>query len=188
MTTQHRPRLERATPEHALRFARETFLRCERIDMRELADDLGVGRTTLYRWVGDREKVLGVVLARLTERTWETVQAEATGQGVDRGLDVIRRFMDVTARFPPLLAFAEAEPAVALRVLMADGQAVNSALRAGFSRALDEAGVPTSPDTVEIMVQLATALEWAPVVIGEPPAIDRAIALMRHLVAPTPER
>ncbi|WP_328886803.1 hypothetical protein [Streptomyces sp. NBC_00316] len=33
-----------------------------------------------------------------------------------------------------------------------------------------------------IVVQLGTALEWTPVVIGEQPAIDRAIALIRSLL------
>ena len=186
MTPPKPPRLERASREHALRFAREMFLRSERIDMRELAGELGVGRTTLYRWVGDRETVIGEVLAALTERTWQIVGAEAAGEGVERGLGVIRAFMEVTSQFPPLRQFAETEPAVALRVLMTDGQAVNRALRTGFSRALDEAGAGVGPDTIEIMVQLATALEWTPIVIGEPPAIDRAVTLMRHLVTPAP--
>src|SRR5262245_30239601 len=52
------PRFERPTREHALQLARETFQRGERVDMQTLATQLGVVRSTLYRWVGDREQLL----------------------------------------------------------------------------------------------------------------------------------
>jgi predicted DNA-binding transcriptional regulator YafY len=34
--------------------ARRRFQACERIDMSGLAEELGVSRVTLYRWVGSR--------------------------------------------------------------------------------------------------------------------------------------
>ncbi|WP_143687074.1 QsdR family transcriptional regulator [Streptomyces sp. TLI_171] len=173
------------TRDAALRLAREWFLRAERIDMRELATALRVGRTTLYRWFGDRDGLIGEVLARLADQTWNQLVADDHGTGAERGLDAIRRFMHVTAAFPPLRTFAAAEPAAALRVLMADGRAVSQALRTGFTRALAADGTAPSAEQIEIMVQLATALEWAPIVIGEEPAIDRAVALMRHLLDAT---
>ncbi|MFJ4675519.1 MULTISPECIES: QsdR family transcriptional regulator [unclassified Kitasatospora] len=175
----------RATRDAALRLARAWFLRAERIDMRELAAALRVGRTTLYRWFGDRDGLVGEVLAGLAEQTWDQLVADGRGTGDRRGLEAIRRFMQVTADFPPLRTFAVAEPAAALRVLMADGKAVSRALRTGFTRALAADGATPAPEQIEIMVQLATALEWAPIVIGEEPAIDRAVALMRHLLDAT---
>ena len=163
----------------------EMFARGERVDMQELAAALGVGRTTLYRWVGDRERLLGEVLAILTRRTWEAVAAEADGEGVERGLGVIRRFMEVTSEFPPLRRFAQSEPGPALRILMAVDGPVAQALREGSARAMAEAlpNVKRAPDGLsEVLVQLGTALEWGPIVAGEEPAIDRAIDLMRTVL------
>jgi hypothetical protein len=68
--------------------------------------------------------------------------------------------------------------------MAADG-AVAQALREGATRATAE-NVPEAlrpePELVEVLVQLGTALEWAPIVAGEEPAIDRAIDLMRTVV------
>jgi AcrR family transcriptional regulator len=48
----------RATPAAAFLRAREQFHAGVRLDMGALAAELGVGRTTLYRWTGDRDRLL----------------------------------------------------------------------------------------------------------------------------------
>ena len=59
----------RPTPLDAFRLARRKFLAAERIDMSALADELGVNRVTLYRWVGSREQLLVEVVWSLGSRT-----------------------------------------------------------------------------------------------------------------------
>ena len=59
----------------ALRLARRKFRAAERIDMTALADELGVNRVTLYRWVGSRDQLLVEVVWSLARRT--LAQAEA---------------------------------------------------------------------------------------------------------------
>ena len=163
------------------------FVRGQRVDMQTLAAALGVGRTTLYRWVGDRERLIAEVLGALTDQTWELAAAPATGEGLERVLDTIRRFMQVTADFPPLRHFAEREPALALRILLSQDGVVADRLRAGARRTLEE-NLPNaghiSPETVDILVQVGTALEWTPIAIGEEPEIQRAIVLMRAALQP----
>jgi AcrR family transcriptional regulator len=154
--------------------------------MKTLTQMLGVGRATLYRWVGDREQLLSAVLAQLTDETWELAAREASGRGVERASGTIRRFMEMTAGFPPLRKFAQREPELALRVLMSHGGVVAERLRLGVSRAIAKdvphgLGAPDS-DIVDVMVQIGTALEWTPIVIGEEPEIDRAIELMRTIL------
>src|SRR5689334_10052524 len=101
------PQLERATREHALRFARLQFEAGDRIDMQTLAAALGVGRTTLYRWVGDREQLIAEVFADLTDQLFEQIVAEERGTGIDGALHAIRRFMTMTSSFEPLAEFAQ---------------------------------------------------------------------------------
>ena len=48
----------RATPAGAFARARECLRTGERIDMVHLAAELGIARATLYRWTGDRERLL----------------------------------------------------------------------------------------------------------------------------------
>ena len=179
------PALRRPAREHAIELAIEIFMKGERIDMGTLAARLGVGRTTLYRWVGDRERLIGEVLAILTERTWDLVIGERRRPGIEGGLETIRRFMEVTAAHPPLRTFAQTEPGPALRVLLAAEGPVAEALRRGSTRAMlaaiDEP-VDPEPELTEVLVQLGTALEWGPIVAGEEPAIDRAVGLMRTVL------
>src|SRR6266550_3875624 len=70
-------------PADAVKAARRRFLRKERVDMSELATELGVGRATLYRWVGSREQLLGEVLWTLSEPGLAKLRAEAKGTGAE---------------------------------------------------------------------------------------------------------
>jgi hypothetical protein len=92
--------------------------------------------------------------------------------------------MKITAEFPPLRQFAEREPHLALRVLLASDGVVAERLRAGFRAALDAslpADMHVDPELIDIAVQAGTALQWAPIAIGGEPEIDRASRLIRSL-------
>lgn len=181
--------IERPTRKHALHLAQLMFADEERVDMRSVADRLGVGRTTLYRWVGSRDQLLGEVLAQLSDQTWtrvsDRVAKRADCSGVTQALEVIRLFMLETSQWMPLRTFAQREPSTALRVLMSPGSPVVDSLRRGFRRAFEENVDPgdaeLDAELLDVMVQLATALEWSPVIINQEPAIERAIGLMRML-------
>jgi AcrR family transcriptional regulator len=176
----------RPNREHAIQLAVEMFVGGERVDMQVLAARLGVGRTTLYRWVGDREQLIAEVLAILTRQAWEEIAGDLRGEGLEAGLDGIRRFMELTSDYPPLRRFAETEPGPALRILMAVDGVVAQALREGSGKVMQAslAGGPRreDPQLAEVLVQLGTAMQWAPIVAGEEPAIDRAIDLMRTVL------
>ena len=174
-------RFQRPKRQDAIELARELFLRGERVDMNTVCASLGIGRTTLYRWVGDRERLLGEVLAELTDVAWDQVIREADGKGQERAFDAGRRFMELTANYPPLREFVEREPNLALRVLLAPDGPVAARIRAGFRRAFEDNGVEADPELIEIAVEAGTALEWAPIAIGGEPAIGRASILIRGL-------
>lgn len=179
------PRFVRPSRKHALEIAGSMFVEGERVDMQTLSAVLGVGRTTLYRWVGDREQLLSQVLADLTDETWARVIDEAEGEGALRALDATRRFMEISSEFEPLRQFVEREPQLALRILLAPNGLVAQRMRAGGAKAL-EAGLPgvsVDPELVDIAVQVGTALEWAPIAIGAKPEIERAIRLIGGLYA-----
>jgi AcrR family transcriptional regulator len=184
------PHLERATREHALRFARLQFERGDRVDMQTLAAALGVGRTTLYRWVGDREQLIAELFAGLTEELFDAIIEDpagpAAGGGIDGALAAIRRFMTVTAAFEPLRDFAEREPAVALRILVSPRGVVQDRIRAGVVRALEKhlpaRQLPIPADVIDVLVQVGAGLQWTPIVIGDPPDIERALHLGRTVL------
>ncbi len=62
-----RPDFRRPTREDAINLARARFISGERVEMQVLAAELDIGRTTLYRWVGEREQLLEEVFAGLVD-------------------------------------------------------------------------------------------------------------------------
>ena len=100
------------------------------LDMSALAEELGVGRTTLYRWVGNRENLLSTVLAEATVRTFRKAAADADrGGGVEHVLDVMHRFMRAVAAAPPLQALSKREHLLFIRLTMMPGPVETAAAR-----------------------------------------------------------
>lgn len=174
----------RPTRKDAVALARERFLAGDRVEMNALADELDIGRTTLYRWVGEREQLIGEVFGGLVDEWLAAVEPDAVGAGLDRFLDVIRRYLGFAAASEPLTAFAEREPALALRILMdRDGPVARRSVDA-VRRLLAEADprLELPADTARAIVMVAIALVWGNVATGQEPAIDDAVALTRTLV------
>ena len=71
--------------------ARRHYVDGERVDMRAIAADLGVGRATLYRWFGSRERLLGEVIARETEGYFAHVRTRVRGRGAPALLETFDR-------------------------------------------------------------------------------------------------
>src|SRR4051794_38322340 len=83
------------TAADALRLARRRFLAPERLDMSALADELGVNRVTLYRWVGSRDQLLVETVWTLAERAFEEAQAGLDVlHGPERVVRTVTRFLD----------------------------------------------------------------------------------------------
>lgn len=109
---------ERPTPEAALQLSRRTFLDGERIEMRTLAADLGIGRSTLYRWFGDRDRLIGETVWTLLDDSIQRAESEnADLRGAARLRAVISRINRDISASRPLRRLLTAEPEAALRVL-----------------------------------------------------------------------
>ena len=71
MTSTEAPRTRGRPPaasrDDVLAAAMYRYLRGRRVDVREIASELGLGRTTIYRWFGSREGLIGEVLAQAGE-------------------------------------------------------------------------------------------------------------------------
>jgi len=107
----------RGTPAEAFRLARRAFLKGERLDMSQLAAELGVSRPTLYRWTGDRDALLVDVIWSLTEELLADATREAQGKGPEYALSVTLGFLHRTAAAAPLRVFLENDGERALRLV-----------------------------------------------------------------------
>lgn len=179
----------RPTPADALELGRRMFLRHERVDLRRIAHELGVGRTTLYRWVGDREQLLGEIVGELNEQAWQASRREADGDGLLGLNDAVDRFAALTTGFSPAVHFARTEPGMAIRVLMDPDGRVRRDMVARIDGELAAHAAPGSypPETADVLVELSIALVWTPIAIGREPDLDRLRHLLAVLVPPARE-
>ena len=110
-TGARRGRPAAASREDVLAAASRRYLRGERVDVQSIAAELGVGRTTIYRWFGTREELIGEVLPQVTKPLLEQARAEARGRGAHKLVDTFDRFNRSLVAAPALRQFVERERA-----------------------------------------------------------------------------
>jgi AcrR family transcriptional regulator len=126
-----------ASREDALRLARRRFLAGERVDMRGVADELGLARATMHRWFGTREALLGEALAGLAERRLTAIRREVGGTGASALLETCDRFNRELAATPGLGALLAQEQERALRILTSSGGIVQPRMVAAIRALID---------------------------------------------------
>lgn len=180
------------SPSSVLGVATQHFLDGQRIDMQVLAAETGVARATLYRWFGDRERLIGQVLWVLSRQALEWIAIQKRSDDADHVLRSVEAFMRVTADFAPLRRFLVAEPALALRALLEpeaplvvslNEWATERLAAAGFGK--DPAG-PTARELGEVLVSVTSTYCWARIVAGGEPDVDSAMRAVRVLLRTNP--
>jgi AcrR family transcriptional regulator len=122
VTTVTQPETRRGRPPAASRndvldVASYRYLRGQRIDVRAIAAGLGLGRTTIYRWFGSREALIGEVLIQAVDPLIDEARAGARGKGAALLLETFDRINRALVAAPALRQFLEQERDVALRVM-----------------------------------------------------------------------
>jgi AcrR family transcriptional regulator len=112
-----RGRQAAASREDVLEAGLYRYLRGRRVDVQAIASELGVGRATIYRWFGSREKLLGEVIIRATEPVLAEARSGLEGKGGPGLLDTFDRFNRALADAPALRTIVESERDAALRII-----------------------------------------------------------------------
>lgn len=179
------PSFRRPTPEDALAVAVWLFRHGDRVDMNTVAARLDIGRSTLYRWVGDREKLMDQVILASIGDIWQRARLTAHGDGIERALDAAKGFMRGCVAYEPLAGFAQREPNLALRVLLDPDGLVTRALQLSLSNEIAACApsLTVTEETCGVLALAATALVWANVAAGREPDIEATIGIMRTVLS-----
>jgi AcrR family transcriptional regulator len=184
MTTAISPRRRGRPPaasrDDVLEAALHRYLRGRRVDVQAIAAELGLGRTTIYRWFGSRDKLLGEVLARATDPVIDDARAGARGRGGRALLDTFDRLNRSLAEAPALRKFVEDEREAALRVITSGASFLQPHMVARIAGLIEEevrAGsydAPVEPATLGYaIVKLAEAFLFNDAVAGMSGDVDR---------------
>jgi AcrR family transcriptional regulator len=183
-TDRHRP-----TPLDAFRLARRKFLSAERIDMSALADELGVNRVTLYRWVGSREQLLVEVVWSLGQRTLEKIDRGVRATGSERVVRVVTRFLDDVISNAGMRRWLADEGELAMRLLTRHDTDFQPRLIGAIEDILREesdAGRLSLPvdlhEVAYVIVRLIESYTYLDLITGEQPDARRAEPVLRMLL------
>lgn len=174
----------------AFQAARETFIAGERIDMGALAAALGVDRTSLFRWVGNRDALLSEVLWSLAEPTLAHADRSTTElTGAARVAETLTRFVDDLNTAGYFRSFLQREPTRALRLLTTTESQIQRRYVATatwlIERDLGPAPLGGAIDPTELaflLVRLSESFTYSDLIAGEEPSAARARVAFRLLL------
>ena len=179
----------RPTPLDAFRLARRKFLAAERIDMSALADELGVNRVTLYRWVGSREQLLVEIVWSLGARTLENCDRRTRARGGERIVKIVTRFLDEVISNEGMRRWLAEEGELAMRLLTRHDTDFQPRLIAAIESLLAEEAdggrlnLPVDRHEVAyVIVRLIESYTYLDLITGEQPDAQRAEPVLRLLL------
>jgi AcrR family transcriptional regulator len=179
-----------ATREQVLERAVYHYLRGRRVDVQAIAAELGLGRATIYRWFGSREKLLGAIITRATEPVLEAARRGQRGKGGPGLLNTFDRFNRALADAPALRAFLDQERDAALRIIASDASIAQARVIEMIEDMITEeveAGnykAPLEPSTLAFaIVKLGQAFLFNDAVVGMRGDVDRLREVEAALLA-----
>lgn len=183
-----------ASRDEALAHAVGLYLRGERVDLRRIALELGVGRTTVHRWFGTRDDLLGDVLAATAVELLRTSRAHVGGRGGRALLETFDHFNRALLEVPALRVFFDLERDALAIISRADHgpQPALIAAIAGYIADEVDGGryvAPTAPATLALaIVQLATAFLYADAATGVRGDVDQLRTVEALVLGLPPDR
>ena len=179
-----------ADAQRAFAAARETFIAGRRIDMGSLAASLGVDRTSLFRWVGNRDALLGEVLWSLAVPT--LVQAEHASAGLSGGeriAAILTHFVTDLNQAAYFRQFLQRESARALRLLTTKESPIQRRYVATAEWLIrtdlgdEPLGGAIDPVTLAyLLVRLSESFTYTDLISGDTPSAERAGVAFRLLL------
>lgn len=119
-----KPLPRKTSSDDAYAAAKAVLLKGRKLDMAALAAQLGIGRATLYRWTGDRERLIRDVLAHFLKDTFQwldRIVAQRKLAGAERIAVEIEEMMRLLTQSKAVRGLLRNEPDVALRILTGRG-------------------------------------------------------------------
>jgi len=169
----------KATPLDAFRRARKMWLKGEKISLAALADDLNIGRATLFRWVGNRDLLIAEILWSLYEPLYKEARANTPGEGIDYIVGVYRYINTTALHFKPLRKFLHQDPEYALKMLTSSHSTLHTRTVELNTRLLKDevrAGHLSPPMNIQslsyFMIRIAESCVYSDLIGGHEPRED----------------
>ncbi|MET9492726.1 QsdR family transcriptional regulator [Nocardia sp. NPDC006630] len=175
-----------ASDDPVMKVAIAMFQRDGWIDARLLAKEAGIGRATIYRKYGDRDRILGEVvwatLLAIGEGEWGDFQ----GRGADGIAEAIGRSLRAVAEMPAVRRFVSEHTDTALRVMASGHGVVQQRLIASIALLITlEIGDPPDIDAESLayaVVRVSESFYHRELITGDPPDFAAATVIIKRLL------
>jgi AcrR family transcriptional regulator len=177
------------TRQDLLALARRRFLKGQRLDMQAMGVELGVSRTTVYRWAGNHDQLLGEVLSGLSYDTFQVAQRGVRGGGRARIMAVYANFMHLLATSEPLRIAVRRDPHQFLRVVTRSGpvhRTTISLCEELIRREMERGAIRITGDVGAIasaMVYIGEGALYADMLAGVDPDVERSAEVLALLLS-----
>jgi AcrR family transcriptional regulator len=179
----------RPTAADAVRLARRRFLAPGRVDMGALADELGVNRVTLYRWVGSRDQLLADVVWSLARGALDDLGKRTRRRGAERIVRIVTGLIEAALDNPGMRRWLAEEGEHAMRLLTRHETNFQPRLIGAIEAVLREeadAGRLDLPvdlhELAYVIVRLVESYTYLDLITGETPDAGRAEPILRMLL------
>ena len=173
-----------------LALGRRRFLAGQRLDMQAMAAELGVSRTTVYRWAGNHDQLLGEVLSGLTQATFRASEEGVRQHGRPRVLAVYTNFVTYVAGSRAVIAALRRDPHQFFRVATKSGpvhRAATVLCEEMMRREVERGALDLATDVHEVasaMVRVTETGLYADMLAGIDPDIARLHEIISLLLLP----
>jgi AcrR family transcriptional regulator len=180
-----------AEGERAFRLARRRFVAGARLDMQELAAELGVDRSTLFRWLGNRDQLIAAILISLTEPAIRDADARSDRCGGARIALTAYHYAQALIDSEFFQAYLRRESDRALRLLTSKASPVQAYVVGIFERMITQevdrgnlrhALAPY--DLAYLIVRIIESFIYSDLIIGDQPdasKVKAAAAAILHV-------
>ena len=178
--------------EDAYTVARRQFMATGDVDMKALVDELIVGRATLYRVVGSRDRLLGRIIADMgtvTQQRAAEDMAATIPPSVEQIVETAALVNRQIVGFQPLRRLIEQDPETAFRVLFTDRGGVHDTAVEGWRAYIERTAaaggfaLPRESGRLAFMfVRIGESMIFADLLDNREPDLDLARDLQRALL------
>ncbi|MCX4671653.1 QsdR family transcriptional regulator [Streptomyces sp. NBC_01381] len=182
-------KVPRRSPRDAFEFARRRYLAGERVDMQDLAAELGISRATLFRWVGNRDQLIAEVIWSFTEPALERAAAAAPGRGGARIAAIVETFTRGIIDADYFHTFVSREPEASLRLLTMRASVVQRRIVVKIQELLQEEvdrgalDPPMAlPDLAYVITRIGESFVYADLITGDQPDATKPAAAVAALL------
>ncbi|MFP2932448.1 QsdR family transcriptional regulator [Pyxidicoccus sp. 3LG] len=179
----------RATPQALFTLALDWWMKGERFDIGRMAQELGVSRATVFRWVGTRELLYGEVISSLFEAALNRARRESRGEGPELIADVTARLFRLLVTDEPLRRFVQQDAEYAMRILMSKSSTVEQRCAASIRASLEDGvrgghirPVMDLDSLAYVIIRIGESFLYRDAITGEPVDVESAITAIRILL------